>query len=114
VNPNTVFAPSNAAFDRLDEDIEELFTEEGKERLRYIVGLHIISSGSINFQLLVCDEPYVMDNGETTLTRCDNSGKKFQVGGGNTEDDDAPEIDNENKISDNGVLHVVDRVILPA
>jgi hypothetical protein len=114
VTPYTVFAPSNAAFALFDEEtLNNFFTDDGKEGLRYILGYHIINEKSINFQKLVCGLPYEMDNGQTTLTKCDGRGKKFQVGGGNIDADNEPEIENGNEIGDNGVVHVINRVIIP-
>jgi uncharacterized surface protein with fasciclin (FAS1) repeats len=112
VTQYTIFAPTNEAFALLDEDTKiKMFSEDGKVELRYILGYHLINSRSINFQKLVCGAPYVMDNGQITLTECDGRGKKFQVGGGN--DDSLPEIANGNEIGDNGVVHLINRVIIP-
>jgi uncharacterized surface protein with fasciclin (FAS1) repeats len=113
-NPYTIFAPSNAAFALLDEEtLNNFFTDDGKEGLRYILGYHLINEKSINFQKLVCGLPYKMDNGQTTLTKCDGRGKKFQVGGCNIDDDNEPEIENGNANGDNSVVHVINRVIIP-
>jgi len=110
----TIFAPTNAAFALLDEEtLNWFFNEDGMEGLRYLLGYHLINQNSINFQKLICGLPYVMDNGQTSLTKCDGRGKKYQVGGGNIDENNEPEVGNGNEIGDNGVVHVVNRVIIP-
>jgi uncharacterized surface protein with fasciclin (FAS1) repeats len=60
---------------------------------------------------LKCGESVHMTNGEDTSTRCKN-GSFFQKGEGNTKDD-MPEIVGPDILACNGVIHVIDEVILP-
>ena len=100
----TVFAPSNAAFDDAppfssDTDIEEV-----------LLG-HVVANAEINFEDLECKKLIEMTNGKNTRTVCKN-GITYQNGRGN-DDDRRPEIVESNIMACNGIVHVVDQVILP-
>lgn len=100
----TVFAPTNKAFDNAprfsaDTDIEEV-----------LLG-HVIANAAIKFEDLVCTEKIEMTNGKNTRTVCQN-GKTYQNGRGN-DDERRPEIIDINIEACNGVVHVVNQVILP-
>jgi hypothetical protein len=113
----TVFGPTNAAFSKLPKATTNfLFSDKGTDMLRDIVRYHIIENRRIIYQDLVCDKSFSMTNGEDTRTKCRNDGfTKFQVGDGNTirPVDDEPQIVFKDIFVANGVLHVVDEVILP-
>ena len=102
----TVFAPTNTAFDNAppfsadtDTDIEEV-----------LLG-HVIANAEIKFEDLVCTEKIEMTNGKNTRTVCQN-GTTYQNGRGN-DDERRPEIIDINIEACNGVVHVVNEVILP-
>jgi len=109
----TVFVPSNSAFVNLPEKyLESLLKIENQGILKDIILYHIIPE-QVREESLTCGGTRTMLNGETTVTHCRNkTGIKFQVGQGNSQNNE-PEIVSENNEASNGVFHVVDEVILP-
>ena len=109
----TVFGPTNAAFEYLGrETLDYLYSDAGRDIFRGIINYHIINR-RLSFNELNCDTNHVMRNGETTQTKCRVGGEKFQVGQGNTQRRDEPKIVFNDTFAVNGVLHIVDHVILP-
>lgn len=103
----TVFAPTNEAFARLRQFVSFLTDEEV-----IFVLLYHVHNGEVFTGNLVCDEELIMLNELYTRTECD-SGALFQFGTGNTALN-APQIITPDVGVCNGVIHVVDNVILPA
>jgi len=100
----TVFAPSNQAFENAprfaaDTDIE------------FILQGHIIANAAIPLEDLRCTEKIEMLNGKETLTVC-RSDVVYQNGGGNA-DAQRPAIIGPNVEACNGIIHIIDQVILP-
>ena len=114
--PFTVFAPTNAAFDRIsDESLNALLQPENKAQLQQILTCHVVSANAMSDAIggMIADDggmhpvPTVggctlqarMDGNTITLT--DENGREATV-----------------TIADvrqsNGVIHVIDRVLLPA
>jgi len=114
--PFTVFAPTNAAFDRIsDESLNALLQPEAKAQLTQILTCHVVSANAMSDAIagMIADDggmhavPTVggctlqaeMDGDQITLT--DENGREATV-----------------TIADvrqsNGVIHVIDRVLLPA
>ena len=120
----TVFGPTNDAFRKLGEDNLEylLRTDRGRVDLSFILLEHVIDQNRLDFQQLGCGQSYTMLNDQPTTGLCrgasdDSSNgiaRKFLVGtgNGNTVDDWAELID-FNAYASNGVLHVVNRVVIP-
>jgi uncharacterized surface protein with fasciclin (FAS1) repeats len=106
----TLFAPVNDAFidlqDELDVGVEEFTNQE----LAFLLQGHG-ARGEFFDDDLDCDARLDMINGEFTTTRCDDG--KFQVGEGNTPLN-APRIIRADQEACNGVIHVIDHVILPS
>lgn len=101
--PFTVFAPTNAAFDKLPKGtVENLMKPENKEKLQDILQYHVFV-GSLSTDL--------MQDGQTLN----------EVNGGNitiTKKDGKVVINNTATIvasipASNGVIHVIDAVLLP-
>ena len=118
----TMFGPTNEAFHKLGETTLQylLNTERGHEHLTDVLLYHVISGSRINFQQLVCGHSYTMMNEQHTTSICraayDRNGlaRKFQVGTGNGQNvHDWPELIDGNNYAINGVLHIVDEVLLP-
>ena len=108
----TVFVPTNNAFRSLPREVLDSLVAPGSlDALEDILRYHIIGT-EVYFNQLVCDEQRVMENGEKTTTECKADGFKYQVGIGNLIEDE-PRIVETNILADNGVIHVVDQVILP-
>ena len=106
----TMFGPTNSAFEKvMEDDRKYLFSLEGRSTLKDVLMYHLIYR-QINFENLDCNKEYTMANYEVTTTRCKSNGFKYQVGEGNMRD---PEIVIGDLFATNGVLHVVDELILP-
>jgi len=114
--PFTVFAPTNAAFDKLpDGTVESLLKPENKEQLAKILTCHVVGADVMSGALVKMIKD---DGGEhpfTTVGGCEFSammqdGKvMIEDGQGNTATVTIADVDQSN-----GVIHVIDTVLLPA
>ena len=101
--PLTVFAPTNAAFDALPKGtVEELLKPENKEKLAYILKNHV-TPGNYTKEFMKKFKKMGQASGENVMVEV--QGDDVLVGGA--------------KIlgsvpAGNGIVHVVDKVILPA
>ena len=101
--PLTVFAPTDEAFAALGEDtLKELLTERGRPQLKRIL-LHHVVAGE------VLAEDVVQPNGlatlaETRLTAQAALGRVIV---------DGAAVETADLRASNGVIHVIDRVLLP-
>ena len=111
----TFFAPINSAWLSMPTDILELIIAgQGQDLLYDILLTHVHDDAAIPFGRLLCGTDLTMANGKDTVTRC-QLGRKYQVGGGNPDPPNAPEIVvPTNEAAINGLIHPVDQVILPA
>jgi uncharacterized surface protein with fasciclin (FAS1) repeats len=100
----TVFAPMNDAFEAAPP------FPEGTD-IGFVLRGHMVPGVAIPFEDLVCTERIEMANGEDTRTVCRDD-TTYQKGKGNS-DDIRPEIISFNNLACNGIIHVVDQVILP-
>merc|ERR1712232_1134982 len=108
---STVFAPTNAAFEALGQDtIDSLVDPANLELLTNILLTHVVE-GAVESTDLVCDGELEMVSGEETTTKCDMGSPVAQLGDGNTMD---PEFVDVDIAACNGVVHVIDNVILPS
>lgn len=113
--PFTVFAPTNAAFDLLPKGtVETLIKPENKEKLTGILTYHVVAG---NLDTRALDEKIKEGNGTAELTTVaggklwvmKKAGKymlKDENGGMAT-------ITIKNVYQSNGVIHVIDHVVLP-
>jgi len=107
----TLFAPTNYAFITMPAGLlAAIVGPDGQDVLEDLLLYHVYE-GKLKFNRLFCGKERQMANGEITTTRCRN-GFKFQVGEGN-ERDREPEIVFPDGEATNGIIHVVDEVILP-
>lgn len=102
--PFTVFAPTNAAFDKLPKGtIEDLMKPENKEKLQDILQYHVYV-GSINADLLqdgqILNE---VNGGNITISKKDG---KIVINNSATIIASIP--------ASNGIIHVIDGVLLPS
>ncbi len=104
VGPYTVFLPSNSAFDNLAEGtIENLLNPENISELSTILTYHIVT-GEHNSGNLENGEELTTVNGQVIkITKVNGS---LKVNGAL--------IENEDIISKNGVIFVIDTVLMPA
>jgi uncharacterized surface protein with fasciclin (FAS1) repeats len=101
--PFTVFAPRNSAFDKLPEgELERLLRPENRDELARILQLHVVE-GSYPAASLV--------NRTTTLTTL--SGLSIIVDGFNGLNVGGVNVVQPDVMASNGIIHVVDGVILP-
>jgi len=99
--PFTVFAPTNAAFDKLPKGtLEDLLKPENKDKLRAILEYHVYV-GVLKDALLADGMTYGMASGENVTIG--NKDGKITVNGANV----IASIP-----ATNGIIHVVDAVLL--
>lgn len=104
VSSVTVFAPTNAAFDKLPKGtLEGLLKPENKEKLRTILTYHLLSS-----KVFAKDVPH-----SPTLVSTLNGLPVTAVRQGTAVRINASRVVAANVEADNGVIHVVDSVLLP-
>ncbi|MBL8729465.1 MAG: fasciclin domain-containing protein [Planctomycetes bacterium] len=102
--PFTVFAPTDAAFAKLgDATIAELLLPANKDKLAGILKHHIVAGEVKAAQAVGLKEAKALDGTMLTLKY---DGKVLMVGGSKVVATDV--------MASNGVIHVVDAVILPA
>ena len=100
--PFTVFAPTDAAFAALPEGtVEDLLKPENKETLAGILTYHVIA-GKVMSTDLTDDMEAATVNGDTVMIDLDN-GVMVDEATVTTADIEAT----------NGVIHVIDKVIMP-
>merc|ERR1712176_743532 len=100
--PLTVFAPTNAAFDALPEGtVEDLLKPENKDKLVSILQYHVVAANAHSSGLASGDVPTLM--GDSVAVVVSDGG--VTVNGANVIKADV--------IASNGIIHVVDAVLLP-
>ena len=105
----TLFAPTNDAFDNLPDEISDALAVDSA-LLPFVLQYHV-TMGKIRLDRLLCGGRIEMLNLYNTTTRCDGD-RIFQVGDGNTPDA-RPELIATDIEACNGLVHLVDEVILP-
>ena len=102
--PFTVFAPTDEAFAKLPEGtVETLLKPENLEQLQAILTYHVVPA-----QVLAAD---VADGASAPTLLADNS-LSFDVEDGNVFIGDAQVVQTD-IVTSNGVIHVIDSVLLP-
>ncbi|WP_296417452.1 fasciclin domain-containing protein [Pseudooctadecabacter sp.] len=128
--PFTIFAPTDAAFAALPAGtVENLLLPENRDQLSVLLQSHVIpgeyTRGDFELALLqdeVFSEDYVLMKDEglldfDTLVQTDlligKEGSNFYINSARGTDNNI-EIINGDIMTSNGVIHVIDKVILPA
>ncbi len=119
----TVFAPSNDAFDALPDDLLETVRSD-PETLSFILWYHAVPTVELLTTDLICEggdiDTLTMANGLDTTIQCASSISEgqtepdvstFILGTGNVEP--GPMIISGNVKACNGIIHVIDQIILP-
>lgn len=102
--PFTVFAPTNAAFEKLgDDQVQSLLEPESRDQLTKILTYHVVP-GTLTAADLSDGQKLETVAGETLTVKVD--GDKVMVG-------DATVVKPDVEAS-NGVVHVIDSVLTPA
>ena len=100
--PLTVFAPTNAAFDKLPEGtVENLLKPENVEQLRKILQYHVTTS-ALAVDTFTDGQTLSMANGKKATMHVEDG--KVSIGGANIV---------ASVPASNGMLHIVDAVLLP-
>jgi uncharacterized surface protein with fasciclin (FAS1) repeats len=114
--PFTVFAPVNAAFDKLPEGtVDTLLMEENKAQLQGVLTYHVVA-GKVNASDLV--KMIKKDGGKHTMKTIQGGTLTAMLDGAQVKVMDASGNVSTVTIADvnqsNGVIHVIDTVLLPS
>lgn len=115
--PYTVFAPTNAAFEAVDQaTLEQLMSEEGREDLTNILTYHVVEGETMAQALTEAiegagEEGYELTtvNGATLTATLEGGNVVLTDAAGNTATVTATDVD-----ASNGVIHVIDTVLMPS
>ena len=113
--PFTVFAPTNAAFDKLPKGtVETLLKPENKKMLQTILTYHVVA-GKMNSMAIA--KAIKMGKGKATLKTVSGGtltawmkGKKLYI---TDENGNSAQVTIADVNQSNGVIHVIDAVVLP-
>jgi uncharacterized surface protein with fasciclin (FAS1) repeats len=113
--PFTVFAPTNAAFDKLpDGTVATLLKPENKEKLQTILKYHVVAG---DFSAADLMEKIKMGKGSVELNMVNGGTLTAMLKGKNIilkdENGNTSMVTIANVNQSNGVIHVVDSVLLP-
>ncbi len=101
--PFTVFAPTDAAFEKLPPGtVEELLKPENKQKLVKILTYHVVPGKVLAADVVKLSKAKTLEGSEVRITVKDGKVK----------------VDNANVVktdihASNGVIHVIDKVLLP-
>lgn len=100
--PFTVFAPTDAAFAAIQKDVDNLLKPENKAKLADILTYHVISGNAMAADL---------EDGQE-LTTVQGGKLKVTINGDNVMIGDA-QVTMADVEASNGVVHVIDKVLMP-
>lgn len=101
--PFTVFAPTDAAFAKLPAGtVESLLKPENKDKLTSILTYHVVPGSVKAAQVMKMTDAKTV-NGDTVVFKAANNG--VQV--------DQAKVVKADVVASNGVIHVVDTVLMP-
>ncbi len=102
--PFTIFAPTNAAFDKVNkETLASLLKPENKETLKGILTYHVVAGKVMAADAVKLDKAKTVNGAEFTISLKD--GNVFLNGNSKVVKTDI--------VGTNGVIHVIDTVIMP-
>ena len=105
----TVFAPTDQAFEYIEDVLDGLDPNIILDVLKF----HTVSGDELFSNDLVCDSDVIMGNGQASFTSCSTySGYMYQQGPGNV-NPRQPRIIATDLPACNGVVHIVNQVLLP-
>lgn len=113
--PFTVFAPDNAAFEKLpDGTVEELLKPENKEQLKHVLTYHVVPAKATAEAAMGMIED---DGGAHNVTTVSGDTLTLKMDGGNIvvfdESGNAATVTQADVMQSNGVVHVIDTVLMP-
>ena len=100
--PFTVFAPTDAAFTAIQSDVDKLLKPESKAALAKVLTYHVVSGKVLAADLKDGQEVTTVQGGKLKVSIKDG---KVMIGGAN--------VTAANVEASNGVIHVIDKVLLP-
>jgi uncharacterized surface protein with fasciclin (FAS1) repeats len=100
--PFTVFAPTDAAFSAIQPEVDKLLKPENKAKLSKILTYHVVSGNLKAADLKDGQELATVEGGKLKVTVKDG---KVTVGGAKVATADIT--------ASNGVIHIIDKVLLP-
>ncbi len=100
--PFTVFAPTDAAFAAIQSDVDTLLKPENKAKLANILTYHVVSGEAMAADLEDGQELTTVQGGKLKVSIKDG---KVMINGAHVTSADVH--------ASNGVVHVIDKVILP-
>ena len=108
--PFTLFAPTNAAFRLLDEDLYTCLAEPRYWDVLQDVLMYHVADGEYSTEQLVNDQVINMWDGQELLINIDDG---TVVINDNDNDNDNAKVVLPNVLASNGILHGIDRVLMP-
>ncbi len=102
--PFTIFAPTNAAFDKLDKGtLTSLLKPENKDKLAAILTYHVVAGKVMAADAVKLDKAKTVNGAEFAISVKD--GSVFL--------NEKSKVVKTDLVGSNGVIHVIDTVILP-
>ncbi len=102
--PFTIFAPTNAAFDKIDKQtLTSLLQPENKAKLASILTYHVVAGKVMAADAVKLDKAKTVNGAEFTISLKDGS----VLLNGNAK------VVKTDIVGTNGVIHVIDTVIMP-
>ena len=110
----TIFAPQDSSFDAIDDLLDGASPEE----LERIFKFHVHEGDTVWPWNLECTEKILMASGDNSRTLCEKNQEtgtvdKYQKGSGNKKLGLLPKIELPSLRACNGIVHVIDMVMLP-
>ncbi len=110
--PFTVFAPTDAAFAALPEGaLEEALMPENRDKLVLILGCHVVETRALAADVV---QMIADDGGSHPVTTMGNCSLNLTLDGDMVKINDAVTVTAADLEAGNGVVHVIDGVLLPA
>lgn len=100
--PFTVFAPTDAAFASIQKDVDNLLKPENKSKLTKVLTFHVVNGKHMASSLKDNQELTTVE-GEKLMVHVKNG--EVTVGGAHVTSSDVA--------ASNGVIHIIDKVLLP-
>ncbi len=100
--PFTIFAPTDAAFAAIQKDVDNLLKPENKAKLATVLTYHVVSGKVMAADLQDGQEITTVQGGKLKVSIVNG---KVMINGANVVAADVP--------ASNGVIHVIDKVVLP-
>ena len=100
--PFTVFAPTDAAFAAIQSDVDKLLKPESKDKLAKILTYHVVSGKTMSTDLKDGQEITTVEGGKLKVMIKDG---KVMIGNAHVTSADI--------VASNGVIHVIDKVLMP-